>query len=58
MKILYYERTFIDDYRCIDEVKQIKAVKVYRSGDLFYADLGNFNTKVIELSRIIQITSD
>lgn len=58
MKILYYERTFIDDYRCIDEVKQINVVKVFRSGDLLYVYLDNFNTKVIELSRIIQITCD
>lgn len=58
MKILYYERTFIDDYRCIDEVKQINAVKVFRSGNLLYAYLDNFNTKVIELSRIVAITCD
>ena len=58
MKILYYERTFIDDYRCIDEVKQINAIKIFRDNGLLYAYIDNFNTKVIELSRIIQISCD
>lgn len=58
MKIVYYERTFIDRYTCIDEEKQINAIRVFRSGDLLYAYLDNFNIRVIELSRIVSITCD
>ena len=58
MKILYYERTFIGDYRCVDVVKQINAIKVFRHEGLLYAYIDNFNVKVIELDRIVQITCD
>ena len=58
MKILYYERTFIDDFRCIDEVKQIKAIRVFRHGNLLYAYLNQFKVAIIELDRIVLITCD
>ena len=58
MKVTYRQRTFIDDYRCIDSERTINAVNAFRSGSILYCYIDRFNVLAISLDDIIDIEKE
>ena len=55
LEVTYRERVFIDRFRCIDYKKELKALSYWRSGDLYYFRLNEFNYKTLSKEEIINI---
>ena len=56
MKIIRYrERTFIDQYKCIDHERKICAYSTWWSGSVLYAKTDRYNVKCIGKDDIIAI---
>ena len=55
LKVTYRERIFLDRFRCIDYKKELKACSYFKSGDLYYFRLNEFNYKTLGKEEIINI---
>lgn len=55
LKVTYKERHFIDKYRCIDYTKELFAYSYWKSGDLYYFRLNEFNYKTLGIEDTISI---
>lgn len=56
MKITYRIRRMIDNFTCIDTVKTLHAVSMWKCGGLIYFKVNQFQTVSIADEDIIEIT--
>lgn len=55
MKIVYRERVFIDNYKCIDHTRTIIFLKARKANNLIYGYIDRFNIKAISIEDIISV---
>ena len=58
LKVIYRERVFIDNYKCIDNLKELHAWSYFTggiSGNLYYFKLDRFNYKTLSGEDVISI---
>lgn len=55
MKVVYMERVFIDNYKCIDHTRTIKFLKAWKNNNILYGYIDRFNIKAISIENIISI---
>lgn len=55
VKVKYIERRFIDKYKCVDYEKELQAQSYWKSGNLYYFRLNEFNYKSLGDDEIINL---
>lgn len=55
MKVVYRERVFIDNYKCIDYTRTIKFLKAWKNNNILYGYIDSFNIKAISIEDIISV---
>lgn len=55
MLIAYRDRVYINQFRCIDHIRTIRAIKYFRQGELLYCYRDRYNIITIAINDIISI---
>lgn len=56
LKVIYKERTFLDQFRCIDKILEKRVIKkAFMQGDLVYFQIDRFNYLVLANDDIINV---
>ena len=58
MLVTYIERQFLDKYRCIDTERTFRARSSFSQGGLTYFRINQFDYKVVDTDKIINIRKD
>lgn len=56
--VTYRERRMLDKFRCIDEVRKVRFIKYFISGNLLYGYTGRFSVMSISIEDIISIRKE